>query len=31
LIVAEQPLSLDAKIYEGLKKIFGDGRLPLLA
>jgi hypothetical protein len=31
LIVAAEPLSLDAKIYGVMKKIFGDGCLPILA
>jgi hypothetical protein len=31
LIVTAQPPSLDAKIYAVMKKIFGDGWLPMLA
>jgi hypothetical protein len=31
LIVTAETLFLDAKIYGAMKKIFGDGRLPILA
>jgi hypothetical protein len=30
-MVTAQPVSLDAKIYGVMKKIFGDGHLPMLA